>query len=149
VTASHADERLATLEAESAIRRLMAAYVDAVDRRADGSAIARLFTADGVFEGLGELAVPLGRNEGRDAIARRFDANREHLTLSVHFFTNESVRVDGDRATGTWTYLQPAVHDGQALWIAGRWQVDFARADGAWRSARNACAAIFVAPRAS
>jgi ketosteroid isomerase-like protein len=127
----------------------MAAYVDAVDRGADGPAIARLYTPDGVFEGLGELAGPIGRNQGRDAIARRLAANREHLTFSVHFFADESITVDGDRATGSWIYLQPAVHDGRRLWIAGRWHNAFTRIDGEWCIARNACEAIFVAPYAT
>jgi hypothetical protein len=54
--------------------------------------------------------------------------------------------VDGDGATGTWTYLSPAVHDGQAIWIAGRWHNTFARTDGDWRIAHNACEPIFIAP---
>ncbi len=82
------------MESEGAIRRLMAAYLDAADHRRDGVEIA---------------------------------ANREHLTFSLHLPGSESIVVDGDRATGTWTYLQAAVHDGQAVWVAGRWRNDFTR----------------------
>jgi ketosteroid isomerase-like protein len=133
------------LASESAIRRLMAAYLDAVDRADDGARIASFFTDDGIFEGIGELLGFLGRHQGRHAIARRFDATREHLTFSVHRRT-ESIVVGGDRATGTWTYLQAAVHDGQAVWVAGRWRNEFTRAGGEWKIARNACEGIFVAP---
>jgi hypothetical protein len=42
--------------------------------------------------------------------------------------------------------VQPAVHDGQAVWVAGRWRNRFARVGGDWRIARNTCEGIFVAP---
>jgi hypothetical protein len=141
--------RVDALESEGAIRRLMAAYADAVDRGADGATIARFFTPEGIFEGLGQLAAVLGRHDGHHAIARRFDANRAHLTFSTHFFANESIEIDGDHATGSWIYLQPAVHDGQAVWVAGRWHNTFARVDREWKLARNSCEAIFIAPYAT
>jgi ketosteroid isomerase-like protein len=134
------------LTSESAIRRLMAAYLDAVDRGHDGARIAGFFTDDGVFEGVGDLLAFLGCHQGRDAIAGRFDATREHLTFSLHLPANESITVEGDRATGTWTYLQAAVHDDQPVWVAGRWHNRFTRVDGAWRIARNTCEGIFLAP---
>ena len=126
----------------------MASYLDAVDHAGDGPQIARPFTPDGIFEGAGELLGFLGRHQGRPAIARRFDANREHLTFSSHWFTHESITVDIDsgRATGIWDYLQAAVHDGQAVWVAGRWLNHFARIQGQWRIARNTCQARFIAP---
>lgn len=125
------------LASEGAIRRLMAAYLDAVDRSQDGTRIAGFFTDDGVFEGVGHLLAFLGCHQGRDAIAGRFDATREHLTFSLHLPSNESITVDGDHATGTWTYLQAAVNDGQPVWVAGRWRNRFARVQGAWRIARR------------
>jgi ketosteroid isomerase-like protein len=103
------------LASESAIRRLLAAYLDAVDHSADGTRIARFFTDDGVFEGVGELLGFLGRHQARDAITRHFDATRERLTFSLHLPGTEAIAVDGDHASGTWTYLQAAVHDGQPL----------------------------------
>lgn len=138
--------RLEILEAESAIRRLMADYLHAVDRGADGDTIADFFTADGVFEGLGGLAEVLGRHEGTAAIARRFDANREQLTFAAHLYGNESICAERAQAAGTWVYLQPGVYQGQAILVAGRWHNAFARVEGQWKIVRNAIEPIFIAP---
>src|SRR5947209_14127910 len=89
-------QRLDVLESEAAIRRLMAAYLDARDfGMGSGAHIASLFTDDGIWEGVGRLAEVLGSHQGREAIERRFSAS---LPFSVHFLTNESITIDGDTA---------------------------------------------------
>jgi hypothetical protein len=123
--------RLDVLESEAAIRRLMAQHLDARDLgKGSCTHIARLFSADGIWEGVGRLAEVLGSHQGRDAIAQRFSAP---LPFSVHFLTNESITVDGDTAVGTWRYLQSTVSKGQAVWIAGRYHNDFVRVEGQWK----------------
>ena len=93
-------QRLDILESEAAIHRLMAEYLDARDLGTrSGSHIAHLFSADGVWEGVGRLAQVLGSHQGCNAIERRFSAP---LPFSVHFLTNESITIDGDTAVGTW-----------------------------------------------
>jgi SnoaL-like domain len=124
-------QRLDVLESEGTLRRLMAEYLEARDFGAgNGIHIAKLFTDDGIWEGVGQLAAVLGSHEGCDAIERRFSAP---LPFSVHFLTNESIIVDGDTAVGTWRYLQSTVYKGQAVWIAGHYHNDFVRVEGQWK----------------
>ncbi len=140
--------RLRVLEAESAIRRLMAEYLAARDRDGDPARLAQLFTPDAIWEGTGGFAATLGVHRGQAAIARRTVASRARTPFSAHFLANESIVVDGDTATGMWTFLQCAVSDGQALWIAGCYRNDFRRLDGAWRIAHLRVEDLFVAPYA-
>jgi hypothetical protein len=136
--------RLDVLESEAAIRRLMAQYLDARDLgTGSGTHIARLFSADGIWEGVGRLAEVLLSHQGRDAIAQRFSAP---LPFSVHFLTNESITVDGDTAVGTWRYLQSTVFRGQAVWIAGRYHNDFVRVEEQWKFQHVRIDTIFVTP---
>ena len=137
-------QRLDVLESEAAIRRLMASYLDARDLgTGSGTHVARLFSADGIWEGVGLLAEVLGSHYGRDAIARRFSAP---LPFSVHFLTNESITIDGDTAMGTWRYLQSTVYQGQAVWIAGRYHNDFVQVNGEWKFRHVRIDAMFVTP---
>jgi len=122
----------------------MSEYQDARDFGAgSGTHIANLFTADGIWEGVGQGAEALGSHHGRKAIERRFSAP---LPFSVHFLTNESITVDGDTAVGTWRYLQTTVYKGQAVWIAGRYRNDFVRVEGQWKFRHVCIEAIFVTP---
>ncbi len=144
VTSEDLIQRLDVLESEGAIRRLMAEYLEARDfGTGSGTHIARLFIADGVWEGVGRLAEVLGSHQGRDAIERRFSAS---LPFSVHFLTNESITIDGDTAVGTWRYLQSTVYKGQAVWIAGRYHNDFVRVEGQWKFQHVRIDAMFVTP---
>ncbi len=136
--------RLDVLESEAAIRRLMAEYLEARDLgTGSGTYIAKLFTPDGVWEGVGRLAEVLGSHQGREAIERRFSAP---LPFSVHFLTNESITIDADTAVGTWRYLQSTVYKGQAVWVAGRYHNDFVRIEGQWKFQHVRIDAIFVTP---
>ncbi|MBV9228695.1 MAG: nuclear transport factor 2 family protein [Chloroflexi bacterium] len=136
--------RLDILESEAAIRRLMAEYLDARDLgTGSGAYVARLFSADGIWEGVNRLAEVLGSHQGRDAIARRFSAP---LPFSAHFLTNESITIEGDTAVGTWRYLQSTVYQGQAVWIAGRYHNDFVRVEGQWKFQHVRIDALFVTP---
>ncbi len=64
---------------------------------------------------------------------RRLKASTKKAQFSAHFAANESISVDGDTAEGQGTYLQALVFDGQAIWTAGRYRIDFLRVDGAWK----------------
>jgi hypothetical protein len=121
--------RLGVLEAERAIRALMAAYLAARDRGSAGGEIAAMFAPDGIWEGIGGYAAQLGRHRGVPAIAERFSGD---LPPTLHLLGGEHIRVDGDRARGRWTYLAPAVLDGEAAWMAGIYDNDFIRQDGRW-----------------
>ena len=127
-------QRLDRLEAESAIRRLMAGLHDAGDAN-EGEAVAELFTPDGIWEGTGRLAAMLGTHRGRAAIARRYSAGVHPMSFTAHFLTSGAIVVDGDSAQGAWRYLQAGTVQGQALWIGGRYRARFLRDDGTWRIA--------------
>jgi ketosteroid isomerase-like protein len=140
--------RLHVLESESAIRRLMADYVEARDSQDGDGHSAAFFTPDAIWEGVGGFKDLLGFHQGREALDRREAASRQRLPFSAHFLTNESITVDGDTAVGRWTFLQCGVADGQALWIAGRYRNDFVRVDGEWKIRHLRVGDIFVAPYA-
>lgn len=133
-------QRLDRLEAQSAIRRLMAALHEAGDAN-EGDAVAELFTSDGVWEGTGRLAALLGAHRGRAAIARRYCAGVHPMSFTAHFLTNEAIVVDGDSAQAAWRYLQAGHHPRprdvvrrplpRTLPPAGRGLVDRAPASGA------------------
>jgi SnoaL-like domain len=135
-------QRLDVLESEGTLRRLMAEYLEARDfGTGSGIHISKLFTDDGIWEGVGQLADVLGSYQGRDAIERRFSAP---LPFSIHLLTNESIIADGDTAVGTWRYLQSTVYKGQAVWIAGHYHNDFVRAEGQWKFQHVRIDAMFV-----
>lgn len=137
-------QRLDALESERAIRRLMAEYLDARDLgQGSGTHIARLFTDDGIWGGVGRLAGVLGSHYGRAAIEQRFSAP---LPFSVHFLTNELITVDGATAVGTWRFLQATVYQGQAVWVGGRYHNDFVRVQGQWKFQHVRIDAMFVTP---
>ncbi len=124
-------QRLDRLESQDAVRQRQAEYMQACDDQR-GAAIAGLFWPDGIWEGLGGAAG--GRVQGHDAIAAMFEASPRRLSFTTHYLTNESISVDGDRATGHWKLLEPCTfQDRQALWMGGRYENDFERRDGVWR----------------
>lgn len=132
--------RLATLEGESAVRRLMARYMDLCDvPRAPTSAaeLAPLFTEDARWEGIGrQTAQTFGQHHGREAVAA-FVAGylppSEHFQLNLHYLTSESIVVDGDQARGQWIMQQVSTYaDGHSELFGTRLNIDFTCVDGQW-----------------
>ena len=143
------EQRVLDLEAQTHIRTLKAAYMEGCDFHI-GAAMGDLFAPDGIWEGVGRFAMPKGPLVGRDAVAREFASDDGRLTFCAHYLTNEAIKVDGDTATGTWMFLEPAtssVH-GQ-VWMAGRYRDDFVAIDGRWYIKHLRCKDIFVAPYAT
>jgi len=133
-------QRLATLEGESQVRRLMARYMDLCDvpRAAiDVSRLARLFSLDAVWEGIGSRAAQnFGRHQGRDAVAAFVAAYlppSEHFQLNLHYLTSESITVDGEGAHGQWIMQQICTYaDGRNELFGTRLNIDFVQVDGQW-----------------
>ena len=126
--------RLAALEAQDAVRRLKARYMQWCDERR-GAEIADMFWPDGVWEGRGGSAT--GEVRGADAIAAMFAQAPQRLTFTVHYLTNENITVDGDRAVGEWKLLEPCtVRDQVAVWQGGRYVDTFERRGDEWRLLR-------------
>lgn len=136
-------QRLATLEGESAVRRLMARYMDLCDvPRAPVEArdLAPLFTEDAIWEGLGtQTAQTFGQHRGREAIAvfvAGFLPPSDHFQLNLHYLTSESIVVDGEGAQGQWIMQQISTYaDGRNELFGTRLNIDFRCLDGTWQIA--------------
>ncbi len=148
------ERRVRVLEDVEAIRRLKARYGELADDRYDrrgvkdrpelerlADAIAALFTEDAVWDGGGALGVCRGRSAIRE---RFFDPT---LRFAWHYFVKPRIEVDGDRARGRWDVLAPCTtRDGQAQWMAGVEDDEYARVDGAWLHSRMKLTVVFLAP---
>lgn len=146
-------ERLAALEAESAIRRLMARYMelcDQLDENTSVEAIGALFTEDAVWEGRGaRYRGSFGRHAGRAAIEQMFASycgSPAHFTLNAHFLTSDSIRTSGETAHGSWMMLQTSSFQTGSHLTAARLEVDFRRVGETWRIARFTTRNIFGRP---
>jgi hypothetical protein len=129
-------ERLAALEAESAVRRTMARYMalcDVPSGALEGETLAALFAADAIWEGIGpQYASKFGRLTGHTeilAMLTRYLPPSPHFSVNVHFLTSETIEVRGATAKGRWIMLQASGYvDTQAELISARLEVDFADA---------------------
>ena len=147
------EERVARLEAQDAVRKVKASYMQGLDDRLRG-AVADLFWEDAIWEGLpdrtpedvasassGSLTV------GRAAIAASFVAAAAAMSFTAHFLTNESIEVDGDHAVGTWKLLQACTAGrDRAFWQAGVYTDDFECRDGVWKFSHLRLAMDFRTP---
>lgn len=135
--------RLATLEGESAVRRLMARYMDLCDvprAPTQVSELASLFCVDAIWEGVGrETAQTFGQHRGREAVAAfvgGYLPPSDHFQLNLHYLTSESIVVDGSTAQGQWIMQQISTYADQRSELFGtRLNIDFRCVDGVWRIA--------------
>lgn len=138
---SDLEGRIQQLEDLAAIAQLRAWYCAFLDDH-DWDALVALFTEDGEFHGMG---MAKGRAELRAFFER---VTEESFDAFWHFSSNETIELDGNRATGT-TYLnQPSVIDGVAYVCAGRYRDDLVRQDGRWLFARRRVTFFYFAPLA-
>jgi hypothetical protein len=133
-------QRLQTLEGESAVRRLMARYMDLCDvPRAvvEASELALLFTVDAIWEGVGSsTAQTFGQHRGREAVAAfvgGYLPPSDHFRLNLHYLTSESIVVDGSAAQGQWIMQQISTYaDGRNELFGTRLNINFRCVDGTW-----------------
>lgn len=156
-------QRVETLEAEAAVRRVQARYMMLCDtpcpepgvrnpaERIDR--IMELYTEDAIWEGVGEYYDgQFGRAEGQQAIREHFERfwgerSDPMLVLNAHYLTSEQIEVAGDEATGLWIHMQPWLFsDGHGLIRSSRLNNAFRRVDGTWRISRTRTENVFVAP---
>jgi hypothetical protein len=141
--------RLRRLEDRAALEDAMVAYNRALDApTGKGERVAACFTEDGQWDSVGPHGDPALSARGRPALVAKFDRNSARMPFSAHFVCAGQVTVLGDEATGNWLYFQMATYrDGTALWIAGTYDVKFARhARHGWRIARMQVANWFTTP---
>lgn len=142
--------RLDTLEAESAIRRVVARYFRICDELGPDTPfgeLGELFTHDARWQGRGRYQDAFGGYEGRDAIVamiRSYCVPQPHFAMTAHFFSAESIAVTGDRAVGEWMMLQTSTYTaGNADLRSAALTLRFMRENGRWRIADFRTANIF------
>jgi SnoaL-like protein len=145
--------RLERLETESAIRNIMARYMnlcDRLDESAPMDELAALFARDAVWTGKGRrYQAAFGEHRGRAAIAEMLGAYRgppPHFALNAHFLTSESINATSVPAVGTWLMLQASTYDGTSDLRCARLNVQFAFEDARWRISRFETENIFARP---
>jgi hypothetical protein len=129
-------ERLAALEAETAVRRTMARYMalcDVPNGALEGETLVALFADDAVWQGIGpQYADKFGYLKGHAqilAMLTRYLPPSPHFAVNVHFLTSETIDVRGAAAKGRWIMLQASGYvDAPAELISARLEVDFAPA---------------------
>ncbi|GAA2228776.1 nuclear transport factor 2 family protein [Herbiconiux moechotypicola] len=131
--AAELEQRLAMLEDESALTRLLDEYVGHWDHKRWGG-MAALLTEDA------ELRSAWSTIRGRESILSEVGETLDAVPVLYHLLTNLTVRVDGDEAEGTSSLLE--VHLGRAgdprsvdSMFGGRYLWRFVRSEGLWRIA--------------
>jgi SnoaL-like domain len=163
--------RLDILEAEGAIRQLIADHQWVSDSGSTGSGIPDWSTAlpeepeepqgraahwasGGMWEGSG-----LSRNfagfthgdEGPDAAPATAPPRTSWLPRMMHFMTNERIRVESvTSATGRWYSWEAAtarLGEGyEAIWIAGRYECEFIKVGDHWKIKTQRFQEVFSIP---
>ncbi len=133
--------RLETLEAESAVRRVLARYFQYCDDLGPHTpldAVGDLFTMDARWEGKGRYETAFGRYAGRAAIVEMIGSycTPPHFAMTAHFTSSEAITVDGAQAHGEWTMLQCSTYaDGRSDLRSAALSVGFEREGKTWRIA--------------
>ncbi len=134
------ERRLFTLEAESAIRGLVARYMeicDDLDPHTDFDELGSLFGENAKWLGGGaSYEQAFGVHNGRAEIVAflRGYAEPPHFASNAHFLTSETINVDGETAEGSWMMLQmPSFACGESFVLAAQLKLGFVFEDGAWR----------------
>lgn len=134
--------RLASLEAESAVRRLTARYFQICDDlgpHTQFDELGELFTIDARWEGLGRYRQAFGAYEGRAAIVdmiRSYCLPAPHFAMTAHFLSAEYISANGSQAAGKWMMLQTSTYaDGSSDLRSAALSLNFERDRGQWRIA--------------
>jgi uncharacterized protein (TIGR02246 family) len=125
--------RVEELSDQLAIRDLLAAFAEAVNRMTPDS-LRPLFTDDGEW-----VVTGWGEPRGHDAIVAFLDGLLVKWAMIFHAIHSGRVETDGDRATGQWFITEfGQLLDGTEVRIAGVYHDDYERGtDGTWRFARR------------
>jgi hypothetical protein len=154
VTLERLTARLDLLEAETAIRAVMADYLrlcDQLDAATPLEELGELFTPEAVWTGSGaRYAAAFGGHHGRAAILAMLDTYRTppHFAFNAHFLTSEKITVTADTAQGHWMMLQTATYTGGGSDLrAARLSVDFVRDADSVHAVDSAHSAAVPDPR--
>lgn len=131
-------KQLAILTAERDINKLQAQYGALCDDGYPSSAIANLFVPDGIWERRSEKDSHGAIYRGRGEISENFERAPKRFPWALHINIPRGVTVadDGVSATGSWHIVMPCIVNGDleqfGAWVAGRYENDFVKTDGAW-----------------
>ena len=117
---------------ELAIRQLVAAYADAVNRR-DESLWASTWAEDGVWDLRGNVV------EGREAVVALWNTAMGGFSFVAQLVYQGTLEIDGDRATGRWylsEHLRP-VDAETGRFTIGSYADEYTRVGGEWKFARR------------
>jgi len=126
------ETRLARLEAERDIARLIADLGHAFDSGPSAQALRGLFTADAVFEidGYGVL-------HGADGIARGVAGNAESgFRWTLHYLVSPRIDLSADGARASLSFMlweAATAASGRAYWIGGSYTARAAAGADRWR----------------
>jgi uncharacterized protein (TIGR02246 family) len=120
------------VEDELAIRHLVAAYADAVNRR-DGALWASTWTDDGVWDLMGNAIT------GKDAVVDMWNNAMGGFEFVVQLVYQGTLEVDGASATGRWylaEHLRPQDSE-SGMFNIGTYADEYQRVDGNWLFSRR------------
>lgn len=118
------------VEDELAIRHLVAAYADAVNRR-DEALWSSTWAEDGVW------SLPGRSVEGREAVVAMWVAAMGSFEFVAQLVYQGTLQIEGDQANGRWyltEHLQPVGAD-EGRFTIGTYADEYIRQDGDWRFA--------------
>ena len=139
--------RLAALEAKvrelddiEQLRRLRNEYHQAIN---EGyyDRIPLMWTEDGSLD-----FSYIGQTQGREKITKFFAATPKVLPFIKQFIHNHVVDIEGDRGKG-YSYMEArTINNGKAFVVAGRYDDEYVRVDGAWKFRHMKFDAYFTVP---
>ena len=128
--------RLVELEDIEAIRKLKAAYCDACDSDHDGDAVAALFVKNGTWQQVGGTKNADDRKQtGKKEISEFMFGLRAagFIKRSSHIVANPVIRIDGNRARGSWKFIMLYTHkNGGYYRVIGRYEDQYVKQGGKW-----------------
>ena len=127
--------RLRQVEDREQIRELIIGYGRTLDRR-DFTAFAGLFAAQG-GQWVGGFGTATGSAEIRKMMEERIGTGAGGSNF--HVFTNESISLDGDRATGLtkWLFVTQGADNRPSLVYLGHYDDTFVREPDGWKIQRR------------
>lgn len=147
--------RIAALEAERAIRNVLARYMELCDQPCHDQhypQLADLFSKDAIWEGVGELYTQtFGRQVGVTAIVEflnKYLSPNPHFKKNTHFLTSDQIYVEGKKAHGKWIMMQISTYENETSEAIGaRLTIDFEQNEqGQWTMCHFRTQRLFNAP---
>tara|TARA_B100000029_G_C17177470_1_gene815642 strand:- start:18 stop:524 length:507 start_codon:yes stop_codon:yes gene_type:complete len=134
------EKEVRDINAREEIRVLRCRYHECINEGLSEQ-IPELFTEDATLD-FGYL----GRARGREKISKFFAQVPIVLEFVKQFIHNHVIELDGDSGKG-WSYLEAkSISKGTAYFVAGRYDDEYVRVDGAWRFSRMDFEPYFTVP---